>query len=126
LIIAVARQAAVFQEGGRVRKQAVVKLLMLGALVAGTIMLVLPATASADALVDTQTSCFASSNGGANVYLGSGTSLITATGLAVLTCHLTLVSGTPVARATRTTTAGGCDMIETPSGNATLTCFHQL
>jgi len=108
------------------RKQAVVKLLMLGALVAGTIMLVLPATARADALVDAQTSCFASSGGGANVYLGSGTSVITDTGLAVLTCHLTLVSGTPVAEATRTTTAGGCALIETPSGHAILTCFHQL
>jgi hypothetical protein len=108
------------------RRQAVVKLVMLAVLVTVMMTLVLPATASADALVDTQTSCFASSGGGANIYLGSGTSVITATGLAVLTCHLTLVSGTPVAQATRTTTAGGCDLIETPSGNATLTCFHQL
>ena len=47
-------------------------------------------------------------------------------GLAVLTCHMSLVSGTPVAEATRTTTAGGCDVIETPSGRAIMTCFRQL
>ena len=41
------------------RRQAAVKLLMLGALVAGTIALVLPATASADALVETQVPCVA-------------------------------------------------------------------
>jgi hypothetical protein len=108
------------------RRQAVVKLSMVGVLVAGTTMLVLPTTTSADALVDPQTSCFASSGGGANSYVGSGTSVISPTGLAVLTCHLTLVSGTPVAHVTRTTTAGGCDLIELPSGNATMTCFHQL
>ena len=107
------------------RRQAAVKLLMLGALVAGTIALVLPATASADALVETQVPCVAFLAGG-NVYEGSGTSVVTATGRAVLTCHLNLVSGTPVAQATRTTTAGGCDVIETPSGLAVMTCFHQL
>jgi hypothetical protein len=107
------------------RRQAAVKLLMLGALVAGTIALVLPATASADALVETQVPCVAFLAGG-NVYLGSGTSVVTATGLAVLTCHLSLTSGTPVAEATRTTTAGGCDVIETPSGFAIMRCFHQL
>ena len=107
------------------RRQAAVKLLLLGALVAGTIALVLPATASADALVETQVPCVAFLVGG-NVYEGSGTSVVTATGLAVLTCHLSLVSGTPVAQATRTTTAGGCDVIETPSGRANMTCFHQL
>jgi hypothetical protein len=106
-------------------RQAVVKLLMLGALVAGTITLVLPATASAGALVQTQVPCVAFLFGG-NVYEGSGTSVVTETGLAVLTCHLSLVSGTPVAEATRTTTAGGCDVIEMPSGRANMTCFHQL
>jgi hypothetical protein len=109
-----------------VRRRPVVQFLTLGVLVAATIMLMLPTTASADALVDTQVPCFASSDGGANIYLGSGTSVVTPTGLAVLTCHLTLASGTPVAQATRTTTAGGCDLIEVPSGNATLTCRHQL
>jgi hypothetical protein len=106
------------------RRQAAVKLLMLGALVAGTIAMV-PATASADALVETQVPCVAFLAGG-NVYEGSGTSVVTATGLAVLTCHLSLVSGTSVAHATRTTTAGGCDVIETPNGLAIMTCFHQL
>ena len=107
------------------RTQTAVKLLMLGALVAGTIALVLPATASADALVETQVPCVAFLAGG-NVYEGFGTSLVTATGRTVLTCHLSLVSGTPVAEATRSTTAGGCDVIETPSGLAIMTCFHQL
>jgi hypothetical protein len=107
------------------RKQAAVNLLILGALVAGTIALVLPVTASADALVETQVPCVAFLAGG-NVYEGSGTSVVTANGLAVLTCHLSLVSGTPVDRAARTTTAGGCDVIETPSGLAIMTCFHQL
>ena len=107
------------------RRQVAVKLLMLGALVAGMIALVLPARASADALVETQVPCVAFLAGG-NVYVGSGTSVVTAHGLAVLTCHLGLESGTPVAQATRTTTAGGCDVVETPSGFAILTCFHQL
>jgi hypothetical protein len=107
------------------RRQAAVKHLMLGALVAGTIALVLPATASADALVETQVPCVAFLAGG-NAYAGSGTSVVTPNGLAVLTCHLSLVSGTPVEAATRTTTAGGCDVIETPSGLAIMTCFHQL
>ena len=107
------------------RRQVAVKLLMLGALVAGMIALVLPARASADALVETQVPCVAFLVGG-NVYAGSGTSVVTANGLAVLTCHLSLESGTPVARATRTTTAGGCDVIETPRGLAIMTCFHQL
>ena len=107
------------------RRQAAVKRLMLGALVAGTIALVLPATARADALVETQVPCVAFLPSG-NSYAGAGTSVVTATGLAVLTCHLSLESGAPVARATRTTTAGGCDVIETPSGHAIMTCFHQL
>ena len=107
------------------RRQIAVKLLILGALVARTIALVLPATASADALVETQVPCLAFLTGG-NVYAGSRTSVVTANGLAVLTCHLSLVSGTPAAEATRTTTAGGCDVIETPSGRAIMTCFHQL
>ncbi len=107
------------------RRQAAVKHLMLGALVAETIALALPAPASADALVETQVPCVAFPAGG-NVYAGSGTSVVTATGRAVLTCHLSLVSGTPVAEATRTTTTGGCDVIETPSGFAVMTCFHQL
>jgi hypothetical protein len=124
VIVSAARQPYVRREYV-MRRQAAVKLLMLGALVAGTIALVLPATASADALVETQAPCVAFLVGG-NVYAGSGTSLVTATGLAVLTCHLRLVSGTLVAEATRTTTAGGCDVIETPSGLAIMTCFHQL
>jgi len=107
------------------RRQSAIKLLILGVLVAGTIALVLPATASADARVEPQVPCVAFLAGG-NAYAGSGTSLVTPTGLAVLTCHLSLVSGTPVAVATRTTTAGGCDVIETPSGLAIMTCFHEL
>lgn len=107
------------------KRQVAVKLLILGALVAGTIALVLPATASADALVQTRVPCVAFLASG-NLYVGSGTSLVTANGLAVLTCHLSLESGTPVAEVTRTTTAGGCDVIETPSGLAIMTCRHQL
>ena len=57
---------------------------------------VLPATASADARVSPQTPCVAYANAGANFYSGSGTQVITENGDVVVTCHLTLVYGTPV------------------------------
>ena len=107
------------------RSRALVKLLTLAALVAGAIMLALPAAASADALVQTQVSCVAFANGGANKYEGFGTNVITATGAVVLTCHLTLVFGTPVAEPT-STTYGNCELLQLPSGRAQLSCHYSL
>jgi hypothetical protein len=80
---------------------------MLAALIAGTVMLALPATASADSRVSTQVPCVAYANGGANFYSGSGTEVITNNGDVVLTCHLTLVYGTPVSEPTTTTYGNG-------------------
>src|SRR5215217_5769225 len=92
--------------------------LLLAALVAGATILVLPATASADARVITQTSCDAYANSGANFYSGSGT--------VVTTCHLTLVYGTPVAEPTRTNPYGPCDILQLPSGHAEVNCHYSL
>jgi len=109
------------------RSRALVKLLTLAALVAGAIMLALPAAASADALVQTQVSCVAFANGGANKYEGFGTNVITATGAVVLTCHLTLVSGAPVEQPTWTTQTGGnCELLQLPDGRAQLNCHYAL
>lgn len=99
------------------------RLLMLAALITGTIVIVLPAAASADARVSTQVPCV--SYVGGNAYSGSGTSVITDDGKVILTCHLTLVSGTPVSQATRTT-YGNCDTLELPSGRAELNCHYSL
>jgi hypothetical protein len=99
------------------------RLLVLAALVTGTIMIVLPATASADARVSTQVPCVSYVDG--NAYSGSGTSVITDDGKVILTWHLTLVSGTPVSEATRST-YGNCDTLELPSGRAELSCHYSL
>jgi hypothetical protein len=99
---------------------------MLAAVIAGTVMLVLPATASADARVITQTSCVAYANGGANFYSGSGTQVITDTGDVVTTCHLTLVYGTPVSEPTKTNPYGPCELLQLPSGQAELNCHYSL
>ena len=99
------------------------RLLMLAALITGTTMIVLPAAASADALVSTQVPCV--SYAGGDAYSGSGTSVITDDGQVTLTCHLTLVSGTPVSQATRTAD-GNCDTLELPSGRAELNCHYSL
>jgi hypothetical protein len=101
-------------------------LLMLAAVIAGTVMLVLPATASADARVITQTSCVAYANAGANFYSGSGTQVITDTGDVVTTCHLTLVYGTPVSEPTQTNPYGPCELLQLPSGQAELNCHYSL
>jgi hypothetical protein len=82
---------------------------------------VLPAAASADARVSTQAPCV--SYVGGNFYSGSGTNVTTDTGSVVLTCHLTLVSGTPVSEPTRTT-YGTCDTLQLPSGRAELNCHY--
>jgi hypothetical protein len=97
--------------------------LMLAALIGATIMLVLPAMASADARVSTEVPCV--SYVGGNFYSGSGTNVITDTGDVVLTCHLTLVSGTAVSEPT-TTTSGNCATLELPSGHAQLNCHYSL
>lgn len=99
------------------------RLLMLAALITGTIMIVLPAAASADSRVSTQVPCV--SYVGGNAYSGSGTSVINDDGTAILTCHLTLVSGNPVAKATRTT-SGNCDTLQLPSGRAELNCHYSV
>ena len=98
-------------------------LMLFAALSTGTIAIVLPAAASADARVSTQVPCV--SYVGGNAYSGSGTSVINANGGATLTCHLTLVSGTPVSAATKTT-YGNCDTLELPSGRAELSCHYSL
>ena len=100
--------------------------LLLAALVAGATILVLPATASADARVITQTSCVAYANAGANFYSGSGTIVVTDTADVVTTCHLTLVYGTPVAEPTRTNPYGPCDILQLPSGQAEVNCHYSL
>jgi hypothetical protein len=106
------------------RKRA--NLLVLAGLVVGAVMLVLPATGSADARVTTQTPCVAFANGGTNFYSGSGTQVITDKGDATLTCHLTLVYGTPVSEPTKTNAYGPCDLLQLPSGLATLNCHYSL
>ena len=101
-------------------------LTLAAAVIAGTIMLVLPATASADARVITETPCVAYANAGANFYSGSGTEVITDTADVVLTCHLKLVYGTPVSEPTRTNAYGPCDLLQLPSGQAELNCHYSL
>lgn len=101
-------------------------LLILAAAIAGTVMLLLPATASADARVTTQVSCVAYANGGANFYSGSGTQVVTDTGAVELTCHLKLVYGTPVSEPTRTNPYGPCEILQLPSGQATVNCHYSL
>jgi Na+-translocating ferredoxin:NAD+ oxidoreductase RnfD subunit len=105
------------------RNRAMVKLATFAALVAAAITLALPATASAEALVFTQAPCAFFFGGKA--YAGSGTNVVTPAGLFVLTCHMSLVSGTPVDRAT-TTTVGNCEVVETPSGRANASCIFEL
>jgi hypothetical protein len=97
--------------------------MLLGTLVTGTAAIALPATAGADARVSTQVPCV--SYVGGNEYSGSGTSVITDKGDAILTCHLTLVSGTPVAKPVRTA-YGNCETLELPSGRAQLNCHYAL
>ena len=101
------------------------KFLMLAALVLGTVMLVLPATASADAHVSPGAPCVAYADGGARFYSGSGTDVITSNGDVVLTCHLSLVYGTPVAEPT-SSTYGNCELLQLPSGRAKLSCHYAL
>ena len=102
----------------------VAKLVLLMTLVTGTIMLV-PAVAGADAHVMTDVPCVAYADAGTSFYSGSGTNVITDTGDVVLTCHLTLVSGTPVAQPTWTT-YGNCKLLRLPSGRAELNCHYSL
>lgn len=99
------------------------RLLMLAALITGTIAIALPATASAEARVATHVACAAYAGG--NAYSGSGTSVTTDSGDVTLACHLTLVSGTPVADATKTP-YGNCDLLQLPSGRAELNCHYAL
>ena len=99
------------------------RLLMLAALITGTITIALPAAANADARVSTQIPCV--SYAGGNVYSGSGTYVISDSGDVNLTCHLTLVSGTPVTEPTRTT-YGNCETLQVPSGRAELNCHYSL
>ena len=104
-------------------RQVVVKCSMLAALVAGAVALVLPATGSADALVNNRVPCDVFR--GANVYEGSGTNVVTPAGLFILTCHTSLVSGTPVAQTTKST-VGNCEIVEMPSGQANMRCVTEL
>ena len=102
------------------------KFLLLAALVVGAVTLLLPATASADARVITNTSCVAYANAGATFYSGSGTVMTTEAGKVVTTCHLTLVYGSPVAEPTRTNPYGPCELLQLPSGQAELNCHYSL
>ena len=98
----------------------------VAALSVATILLALPVTANADALVSNpghgQDCAFYV---GGNVYAGSGTEVITPTGKVNLSCHLSLVSGTAVDRPT-TTTIGNCELLEVPSGAARANCRFEL
>jgi hypothetical protein len=102
----------------------VAKLVLFTTLVTSVIMLI-PAVASADARVTTQVPCVAYADGGSSFYSGSGTSVITDTGEAVLSCHLTLVYGTAVSHPTRTT-YGNCELLRLPSNQAELNCHYAL
>jgi len=102
-----------------------VKSFVVAALLVGSIMVALPATASADARAWPQAPCVAYANGGANFYSGSGTEVVTANGSVALSCHLTLVYGTPVAQPTWTT-YGNCRLLQVPSGQAELSCHFEL
>ena len=98
---------------------------MVAAVVLGSIVMLLPATASADARVSTQVPCVAYANAGETKYEGSGTQVITSNGDVVLSCHLALVFGTPAAQPT-STPYGNCDLLQLPSGRAQLSCRYQL
>jgi hypothetical protein len=106
--------------------RAAAKLSLLAALVVAAIMLAVPVTASADALVSNaghgQDCAFYI---GGNVYGGSGTEVVTSTGKVILSCHLSLVSGTAVDRPT-TTTIGNCELLEAPGGAARASCRFEL
>jgi hypothetical protein len=107
------------------KSKAAMNLLLLAGVVAGTIMLVLPTAASADARVSTQVPCVSYADGGASFYSGSGTEVVTGTGEVVLSCHLTLVYGTPVTEPTRTT-YGNCRLLRSPGAQAELSCHYEL
>jgi hypothetical protein len=98
------------------------RLVLLAALVTAAIVLVVPATASADALVwHTDCAFFVAGK----EYRGSGTEVITANGQGILQCHLSLASGSAVDRPT-TTTIGSCELQEVPSGEARASCRFQV
>lgn len=99
------------------------RVVLFAALVTAAIVLVVPATASADALVWHTQDCAFSVAG--NEYTGSGIELITANGQGMLQCHLSLVSGSPVDRPT-TTTIGNCELREVPGGEAHASCRFQV
>jgi hypothetical protein len=103
-----------------------IKLLTLAALVAVAFAVVLPGTASAEALVfnpgQGQQCAFAFDG---RAYLGSGTAVVTPSGWFILSCEMTLVAGTPVA-GTTTTTVGLCEIVETPTGRAHANCHAEL
>jgi hypothetical protein len=101
------------------------KLLVVVALAAASAVLALPGVASADARVSPGVPCVSYANGGATFYSGAGTEVITDRGDVVLSCHLTLVWGTPVAQPT-TTTYGNCELLQVPSGKAELSCHYAL
>jgi len=112
-------------EGVEIRRRALANLLLVVGVVAAAMVLVLPATAGAAALVQPDVPCVAYANAGATFYSGSGTEVITDRGNVVLSCHLTLVSGPPVAQPTRTT-YGNCELLQVPSGRAELSCHYPL
>jgi hypothetical protein len=112
-------------EGVEIGGRQFLKPLLIAALVAATAVLVVPAMARADARVSTNVPCVAYANGGATFYSGSGTEVVTNGGDVRTSCHLTLVSGTPVAQPTRTT-YGNCELLQVPSGRAELSCHYAL
>src|SRR5262249_37008619 len=101
------------------------KLLMFAALVVGSVMLMAPVTASADSRVSLNVPCVAYADGGATRYEGSGINVIAANGVGVLSCHLSIVTGTPVAHPTATT-YGTCVLLQLPGGQAELRCKYQI
>jgi hypothetical protein len=108
------------------RSRAAVRILTVVAALVGAATLVLPATASAEAWVSNPGNgqdCGAWLAG--KVYSGTGTDVVTPKGRVSLTCHLTLVSGTAVDRPT-TTTMGNCELLETPTGEARLSCHYLI
>jgi hypothetical protein len=107
--------------GGR----AATKLLTVAALVIGAIVIVLPATASADSRVSLDVPCVAYANAGTTKYEGTGVNVIAASGVGVLSCHLGIVSGTPVTHPT-TTSYGTCVLLELPGGRAELRCHYTI
>ena len=92
----------------------------------GAIALMVPAVASADALVWNSghgADCAFYVDG--KVYRGSATVVITANGKVNESCYLSLESGTAVDRPT-TTQIGNCELLETPSGQARASCHYEL